>query len=281
MGLDSYKDYLNILNLPSNALEEDIKIALNNILREYSRKANSSTVLAERQKAEQMLKTLDKAQKILFGHEGKLWRTKFNTNKASTQMTEYDICLRFLKLPPNTSEVDIQNAIKKKERVYMKQATSQKIELRHQAENILEEVERVYKILISSEGREIRKQRNETKTINEETEDIQIDSENVAQIIEKIALKRGRKTQIRQGLVLYKRSSFFIKGIDCFVEEVLHKKYEAIKNNKRYVAEKGNLILFECVCNIGKNPDSYIVRTFFKGDWINDIIEEKIEIENQ
>ena len=281
MGLDSYDDYLHLLNLPLNASEEDIKVSLNKIQREYSRKANVAGKLEERQKAEQMLKTLDKAQKILLGPEGKLRRSKFSTAKTSTKDTEYDNFLRFLKLPPNASKKDIQNAIKEKERVFTDQATSQKIELRHQAETILEDIKTAYKVLMGSEGREIRKQRAKNKISNEEIENIQIDSDSIAQAIEIIALKRGRKTQTREGTVLFKRSSFFLKGIDCFIEEIIHKKYEATKDIKLCVAKKGDLVLFEWECNTGRNLDSGIVRTFVKGQWINDIIEGKVEIEIQ
>jgi len=272
-------DYLHLLNLPCNASEENIKVSLNKIQREYSRKANVACILEERQKAEQMLKTLDKAQKILIGPEGKLRRIKFNTAKTSTKDKEYDNFLRFLKLPPNASERDIQNAIKEKERVLTDQAASQKIELRHQAETILEEIKTAYKILLGSEGQEIRKQRAEKKAINEEIENIQFDSISVAHAIEIIALKRGRKTQTREGTVLFKRSSFFLKGIDCFIEEIIHKKYEATKDLKLCVAQKGDLVLFEWECNTGRNLDSGIVRTFIKGQWVNDIIEGKLEIE--
>ncbi len=281
MGLDSYDDYLHLLSLPSNALEEDIKVSLNKTQREYSRKANVAGKLEERQKAEQMLKTLDKARKILLGPEGKLRRSKFSTAETSNKDTEYDNFLRFLKLTPNASEKDIQNAIKEKERVFTDQAVSQKIELRHQAETILEEIKTAYKVLMGSEGREIRKQRAEKKTTNEEIENIQIDSDSIAQAIEIIALKRGRKTQNREGTVLFKRSSFFLKGIDCFIEEIIHKKYEATKDIKLCVAKKGDLVLFEWECNTGRNPDSGVDRIFIKGQWVNDIIEGKVEIEIQ
>jgi len=281
MGLDSYDDYLHLLNLPLNTSEENIKVSLNKIQREYSRKANLAGKLEERQKAEQMLKALDKARKILLGPEGELRRIKFSTTEISAKETEYNNFLRFLKLSPNASEKDIQNAIKEKERLFTDQATSQKIKLRHQAETILEEIKTAYKVLMGSEGQKIRKQRAEKKTTYEETENLQIDSSSIAKAIETIALKKGRKTQIRKGLVLFKRSSFFIKGINCFIEEIIHKKYEATKNLKRCLVKKGDLVLFEWECNIGRNPDIDIVRTFIKGQWVNDIVEGQIEIEIQ
>jgi len=281
MGLDSYNDYLYLLHLPLNASEEDIKVSLNKTQREYSRKANMAGKLEERQKAEQMLKTLDKARIILVGPEGKLRRSKFSTAETSKKYAEYDSFLRFLKLSLNASEKDIQNAIKEKEQVFIDQAASQKIELRHQAETILEETKTAYKVLMGSEGREIRKQRAEDKTTNEEIANIQIDSDSIAQAIEIISSKRGRKTQTREGTVLFKRSSFFLKGIDCSIDEIIHKKYEATKDLKLCVAKKGDLVLFEWECNTGRNADIGIVRTFVKGHWVNDIIEEKIDIEIQ
>ncbi|KUG26050.1 hypothetical protein ASZ90_004124 [hydrocarbon metagenome] len=264
-----------------NTSEEDIKVSLNKTQREHSRKANMAGKLEERQKAEQMLKTLDKAGKILLGPEGKLRRSKFSTANTSTKDIEYDNFLRFLKLPPNASEKDIQNAIKEKERVFTDQAASQKIELRHQAETILEEIKEAYKVLLGSEGREIRKRRAEKKATNKDIENIQIDSDTIAQAIDIIALKRGRKTQTRKGTVLIKRSSFFLKGIDCFIEEIIHKKYEATKDIKLCVAKKGDLVLFEWECNTGRNQDSGKVRTFIKGQWVNDIFEGKVDLEIQ
>lgn len=281
MGLNSYDDYLLLLNLPLNASEKDIKFSLNKIQREYSRKANMAGKLEERQKAEQMFKTIDKARRILLGPEGKLRRNKLGAQDISSNEKEYDYFLRLLKLSPNASEKDIQNAIKEKERVFTDQATSQQIVLRHQAENILEEIKTAYKVLMGTEGRVIRKHRAEKTTTSEYINNIQIDSDGIAQAIEFIALKRGRKTQKREGIVLYKRSSFFIKGIECFVEKIIHKKYEATKDIKRCVAEKDDLIVFQWECNTGRNPDSGIVRTFIKGQWIDDIIEEKVEIEIQ
>ncbi len=283
MGLDLYDDYLNLLNLPLNASEENIKVSLNKTQRECSRKANAGGKLEDRQKAEQMLKTLDKARKILLGPEAKLWRIKSSAANTSKKDSEYDGFLRFLKLPPNASEKDIQNAIKEKERVFTHQAASQNIELRHQAETTLEKIKEAYRFLMGSEGWEIRKQRVEKKATTKNLENIQIDSDSIAQAIEIIAQKKGQKTQTREGTVLIKRLSFFLKGIDCFIEEIIHKKYEGAKDIKLCVAKKGDLVLFEWECNAttGRNQNNGIVRTFIKGQWVNDIIEEKVDLEIQ
>ncbi len=279
MGHDTYDDYLQLLNLQPTASEEDIKGSLNKLQREYSRKATQAGRLEDRQKAEQMLKTLDKARKILLGPEGKLRRKKFGEQDTSGK--EYDYFLRLLKLSPNASGKDIQDAIKEKERIYTRQATSENIEMRHQAEAFLEELKTAYKLLMGPDGEEIRKQRAERQAIGTGTEELVIDADSIARAIEIIAFNRGRKTQARQGTVLFKRATFFLKGMDCLVEEVIHKKYEATKDLKLCTAKKGELVLFEWECNPARNPDSGNVRTFIKGPWINDIIEGKVEIETK
>jgi hypothetical protein len=280
MGLDSYDDYLYLLNLPLDAPEDDIKRALTTVQREYSRKANVSGKLEHRQKAEQMLKTLEVARKVLLGSEGKFRRSKLSTKAKSIEEEDYDNSLRFLKLRANAADKDIQNAIKDKERVYTEQATSQNIRLRHEAETILEEIKKAYTLLLGSKGHDIRKKRSENKSTVEQ-ENIEVDSDSIAKAIELIALKRGRKTQARKGTVLYKRASFFLKGMECYVEEIIHKKYEAVKDYKFCVAKKNALLLFEWECNIGRSSGNSTVKTFVKGQWRNDIIEGKVEIEMQ
>jgi len=150
---------------------------------------------------------------------------------------------------------------------------------RHQAETDLEELNKAFKFLLGPEGEKIRKQRAEKQVTDKETEELMVDADSIAQAIEIIALNRGRKTQTRLGSVLFKRATFFLKGIDCLLEESIHKKYEASKDIKRCDVKKGDLVLFEWECSPTRNPDSGTIRTLIKGPWINDIIEGKVEIE--
>jgi hypothetical protein len=75
MASESYEYYLQILKLPRNALEKDIRTAIINEMRLWSQRVNSPK-LELRQEAERMIGTLEAAEKVLLGPEGQIIRRR-------------------------------------------------------------------------------------------------------------------------------------------------------------------------------------------------------------
>jgi hypothetical protein len=193
----------------------------------------------------------------------------------------YDDYLRLLKLQPNASEKDIRASITKELRKYTQRTNSPKLELRQEAERMIKTLETAEKILLGTEGQIVRKKRGEQQTLNGQTEVEQsVDAQSVVRAIEMIAMNKGRKTQSREGTVILKRSSFFLSGINFFLEEVIHKKYEASKDIKRCTAIKGGLTLFEWSCSTSGNQDG-IIKAYIEGPWAVDLIENMSDFKNK
>lgn len=194
----------------------------------------------------------------------------------------YDDYLRLLKLPPNSSEKDIRASITKELRVHTKRTNSPKLEVRQEAERMIKTLETAERVLLGLEGQIIRKKRGEEQaSISSALAEQSVDAQSVVRAIEVIALSKGRKTQMRQGTVLLKRSAFFLSGIDFFFEEAIHKKYEASKDITRCIAQKGNLTLFEWYRSKIGSPDSGTVKTYIQGPWAVELLENAADFENK
>lgn len=73
MAAESYDYYLRLLKLPRNAPESEIRTALTNELRLWTRRTNAATLEA-RQEAERKIGVLEAAERVLLGPEGQVIR---------------------------------------------------------------------------------------------------------------------------------------------------------------------------------------------------------------
>src|ERR1022692_1738879 len=158
----------------------------------------------------------------------------------------YEYYLRSLKLSRTASEEEIRAAITNEVRLWARRTNASTLDVRQEAERKMQALETAEKVLLGAEGRIIRTQLGNQP--NDQTESVPIDADTVARAIECLASAKGTKSQERRGTVLYRRSCIFFSGVDYLIEEVVHKPYEAFRNQKRLCATQGSLVLFEWLC---------------------------------
>lgn len=193
----------------------------------------------------------------------------------------YENYLRLLKLPRHAPEEDIRAAILNEQRIWTRRTNSPKLEQRQEAEKMIAILQDAEKILLGPEGQTIRSMlRNQATTGSEPESDLVVDPDTVARAIEKFVSIRGRKSQERKGTVLYKRGTIFYKGIDYFVEELVHKQYQASQDMKQCNAFQGGLKLFEWYCMVSGNTNQGNTKTFIRGPWIKHLMTISVELES-
>ncbi len=90
MAAESYGYYLRLLKLPRSATEQDIQTAITNELRVWTRRMNASTLEA-RQEAERKVKTLEDAEQVLLGPEGRIMRSSLGSEAAAEAEIEASV----------------------------------------------------------------------------------------------------------------------------------------------------------------------------------------------
>lgn len=90
MAAESYDYYLRLLKLPRNAPEKDIRAAITNELRIWTRRVNSPK-LEIRQEAERQIATLEMAEKILLGPEGQIIRQRQGDKPTTTSEAQPEL----------------------------------------------------------------------------------------------------------------------------------------------------------------------------------------------
>lgn len=189
-------------------------------------------------------------------------------------LESYEYYLRLLKLPRNTPEKDIRVAITKELRIWTRRVNSPKLDIRQEAERQMANLEAAEKVLLGPEGQIIRKTQGEQSSTSSDTQpELSLEPEAVARAIEQLAYAQGRKSEERQGTVRYRRAAIFYNGVDYFVEEMVHKKYQADQDVKRCGATQGNLPLFDWYCRPSQtHSQGGTVKTYVSGSWVADLI---------
>lgn len=82
MAVESYDYYLRLLKLQRNASEADIRMAITNELRLWTRRTNAPT-LESRQEAERKIRALESAEQVLLGAEGQVIRSRIGNEPSS------------------------------------------------------------------------------------------------------------------------------------------------------------------------------------------------------
>jgi hypothetical protein len=87
MAAESYEYYLRLLSLPRTASEADIRSGITNELRLWTRRTNAPT-LEGRQEAERRILTLEMAEKVLLGAEGRIIRSQLGSQSSGPAQPE-------------------------------------------------------------------------------------------------------------------------------------------------------------------------------------------------
>lgn len=181
----------------------------------------------------------------------------------------YENYLRSLKLSRTASEEEIRAAITNEVRLWARRTNASTLEVRQEAERKMQALETAEKVLLGAEGRIIRTQLGNQP--NNQAESAPIDADTVARAIEGLTSAKGTKSQERRGTVLHRRSSIFLSGVDYLLEELVHKPYEAFRNQKRCCATQGSLVLFEWLSG-AENQGRGKTRTYVQGPWATEVV---------
>ncbi len=184
-------------------------------------------------------------------------------------LDSYEYHLRSLKLPRTASEEEIRAALTNEVRLWARRTNAPTLEVRQEAERKMQALETSERVLLGAEGRIIRAQRS--NQLNAVAESVSIDSDTVARAIERVASAKGTKSQERRGTVLYRRSSIFFSGVDYLIEEVVHKPYEAFRNQKRLCATQGVLVLFEWLSG-SEDQRQGKTKSYVQGPWAAEVV---------
>ena len=185
----------------------------------------------------------------------------------------YEYYLQLLNVAPDASDEIIRTAIVRELRLWTHRTNSHKLEVRQKAERMIAILENVDEVLLAPE-RKVWAQRLLGSDVPSPgpPNDSPVDAGLIARTIEQVALVRGQRTQERRGTVLYKRTGFFHKGVDYFLEEVVHKKYQAELDFKRCHALQHDLLLFDWHCRSIEISGDDNVKVYVPGIWVTDLI---------
>lgn len=283
MANESYNDHLASLNLASSATEEEIRAAISLEQRKCQQKQNSP-VIERRQDAERRLKALSDAEKVLLGAEGVAVRLVRQGSASSAggsasgggapgvPMTQaYRNHLALLNLPIGATEDQIRTALAAEQRAWSAKANAPSMELRQAAERKIDALDEAGRVLLGAEGAAMRRS-GALVGQSAEVAAPTADADTIARAIERVALARGAKKQERYADAVLKSSTVFHKGIDYRVEEVVHKKFESIKDMKTCIAQRGASKLFEWVVTPVEPAGQPSVRVNSAGAWVTEIV---------
>lgn len=275
MANDSYNDHLALLNLPTDASEEAIRNAIAAEQRKWNQRLNAPQI-ERRQEADRKLKAIAEAEGVLLGAEGRAVRLARQSGGAasaggSSIAQTYRNHVALLSLPASATEEQIRSSISTEQRRWMERANSPSLEMRQEAERKVHALDEAAKVLLSAEGAAFRG----SATFAGPTADAAapaVDAATIARAIERVTFERGAKNQERDGTALLKSSTFFHKGVDYRLDELIHKKFESIKDARICTARRGGTKLFEWYLSPVEPPGQPSVRVNTPGNWVNEIV---------
>jgi len=275
MANESYNDYLATLNLQPSATEDEIRNSILVEQRKWNQRLTAPQI-ERRQEADRKIKALAEAEKVLLGAEGdavRLVRQGAASAQGSATLIDqaYKHHLALLNLTTAATEDQIRSALATEQRRWMEKTNSTSIELKQEAERRIHALDQAAKVLLGSEGATFRRAGGSTvPTVDSATS--AVDAETIARAIERVTLARGAKSQERDGTAVRKSSTVFHKGVDYRMEELIHKKFESIKDAKVLTARRGGVKLFEWFLSPIEPAGQPSVRVNTAGSWVNEIV---------
>jgi len=275
MANESYNDYLATLDLPTSATEAEIRSAISAEQRKWNQRLTAPQI-DRRQEADRRIKALAEADRVLLGSEGcavRLVRKGGGSAHgiASPISQAYKNHLTLLNLPSSASEDQIRSALATEQRRWAERTNSTSLDLKQEAERKIHALDQAAKVLLSSDGASIRltgEAAGQTAASAEPT----VDAETIVRAIERVAVARGAKSQDREGSAVRKSATVFHKGVDYRLDELIHKKFESIKDAKVFTARRGGVKLFEWFLSPVEPAGQPSVRVNTGGSWVNEIV---------
>jgi hypothetical protein len=275
MANESYDDYLATLGLGVTAGEEEIRIAVVAEQRKWNQRLTAPQI-ERRQEADRRMKALAEAERVLLGPEGSAVRrvrqgAAPGRASAAPVSQAYRYHLQLLSLAPSATEDQIRSALAVEQRRWMERTNSPAIEVRHEAERRIHALDEAERVLLSGEGASFRRAGSGSAPPVDSVVPT-VDAETIARAIERIAIARGAKSQEREGTAVHKSATVFHKGVDYRLDELIHKKFEAIKDARTLTARRGGVKLFEWFLSPVDPPGQPSVRVNTAGAWTHEIV---------
>ena len=275
MANESYNDYLAALNLQSSATEDEIRIAILAEQRKWNQKLTAPQI-ERRQEADRRIKALREAEKVLLGAEGRAVRLVRQgggpTQGSATPIGQaYKTHLALLNLASTATEDQIRSALATEQRRWMERTNSTSIDLKQEAERKIHALDQAAKVLLGDEAAAFRRSGAGAGHIVDPAAPM-VDAETIARAIERVAFARGAKSQERDGTAVLKSATVFHKGVDYRLDELIHKKFESIKDAKILTARRGGVKLFEWFLSPVEPSSQPSVRVNTAGSWVSEIV---------
>jgi hypothetical protein len=189
---------------------------------------------------------------------------------AGSSSQAYKLHLALLSLTATATEDEIRSALATEQRRWAARTNSTSFELKQEAERKIHALDQAAKVLLGSEGAAFRS--GEEASVAADSTGPPADDETIARSIERVALARGAKSQERDGAAVRRSATFFHKGVDYRLEEVIHKKFESIKDARILTARRGGVKLFEWFLSPVEPPAPASVRVSTSGSWVSEIV---------
>jgi len=275
MANESYNDYLAALNLQATATEDEIRGALIAEQRKWNQRLTAPQI-ERRQEADRRMKALAEAEKVLLGAEGNAVRLVKQGGgsvhgSAAPISQAYKHHLALLNLSATATEEQIRNALSAKQRQWMEKTNSPSMDLKQEAERNVHALDQAAKVLLGVEGAAFRRAGGGTSQAVDSAAPM-VDAETIARAIERVVFARGAKSQEREGTAIRKSVTVFHKGVDYRLDELIHKKFESIKDAKVFTARRGGVKLFEWFLSPVEPAGRPSVRVNTAGSWVNEIV---------
>jgi hypothetical protein len=276
MANESYNDYLTALNLQAAATEDEIRMAILSEQRKWNQKLTAPQI-ERRQEADRRLKALADAEAVLLGPEGAAVRLVRQggggaaPGGASPISQSYRHHLALLNLPNTATEEQIRSSLAAEQRRWMEKTNSTSMDLKQEAERKIHALDQAAQVLLGSEGVMFRSGGGAAAPTADNASPV-VDAQTIARAIERVATARGAKSQERDGPALLKTATVFHKGVDYRLEEIVHKKFESIKDARILTARRGAAKLFEWVLSPIEPASQPSVRVNTAGSWVSEIV---------
>ena len=191
-------------------------------------------------------------------------------NRASIDACE--TYLRLLKLSMGASDEEIRAAITSQRRLWRRRQGATTLEVRHEAERMVQTLETAEDVLLGAEGKVSRARLGQGTSGRSVVGDIpDISAGDAASKIEAVLRALGTFSQRRTRGVVERRSALFHEGFEFVMEETIHKAYEREKDSKRSYALQGNAVVCDVIDGGVSSLGDISVRTWLPGAWVNSL----------
>lgn len=194
----------------------------------------------------------------------------------------YHDYLRLLNLAPDAAAEQIRAGITAGYRLWAQRTNSPRLDARQEAERMMQTYSEAERVLLGPEGDAAHRNRHGAQShagAASSAAAAPVDPETVVRAIERVTAARGARHQERVGTVVIKSSTVFYRGVDYRLEDLVHKKYESMKDSRTCLARRGSLKLFEWRLTPVDPPGQAQVLAHIPGPWAGELLEMLAAVE--